>query len=187
MATVDDALRTQIANIEASSGRTMGEWRILAQERGLAKHGAIMAWLKGEHAMTHGSANRVALEVLRVEPSAEAGSVPTDPADAIYTGKGTALRPLHDAIVEYARSLGPDVQLAPKKAWISLRRGQQFATVGPASATRLEVCLNLPETPAGDRLEAPSSGMLPRRVRLSAAQEFDDELRTWLREAYARS
>jgi hypothetical protein len=48
MPSVEDALQTQIANIERSSGRTMTEWRVLAQERGLAKHGEIVAWLKAE-------------------------------------------------------------------------------------------------------------------------------------------
>jgi hypothetical protein len=77
--------------------------------------------------------------------------------------------------------------LLRKKAWLSLRRQKQFATVGPASASRLEVCLNLPDTPAAGRLEAPSGAMLPRRVRLGSAADVDAEFEGWLREAYARS
>lgn len=183
MPSVEDALRTQIANIERSSGRTVAEWRTLAQERGLAKHGEIVAWLKAEHGMSHGSANRVAIEVLKA-PDAPVGE---EAIDALYAGPRAALRPLHDRVVGLARSFGPDVELAPKKAWLSLRRQKQFATVGPASASRLEVCLNLPETPAGGRLEAPSGAMLPRRVRLGSEAEVDAEFEGWLREAYARS
>jgi hypothetical protein len=183
MPTIEEQLQTQISNIEKASGRTMAQWRVLAREQGLATHGVILKWLKAEHGMTHGNANRVAIEVLKPDeaPSGEAA------VDAIYAGRNGALRPLHDRIVDLARSFGPDVELAPKKAWLSLRRNQQFATVGPASATRLEVCLNLPETPAGGRLEAPTEAMLPRRVRLASEADVDTEFRHWLRAAYDRS
>jgi Domain of unknown function (DUF4287)/Domain of unknown function (DUF5655) len=182
MASVEDGLRTQIANIERSSGKTMAEWRAAVHERGLARHGEILALLKTEHGLSHGSANRVAIEVLKPDEA------PTDAAaiDAIYAGRNAALRLLHDQIVELAESFGPDVELAPKKAWLSLRRTKQFATVGPASSKRLEVCLNL-DRPSTGRLEAPTDAMLPRRVRLESEADVDAEFRGWLREAYDRS
>ena len=183
MPTIEAQLQTQIANIEKSSGRSMAEWRMIVQRRGLAKHGQIVAWLKAEHGMSHGNANRVAIEVLKP------ADAPTGDAaiDAIYAGRTAGLRPLHERIVHLAQSFGPDVELAPKKAWLSLRRTKQFATVGPASSSRLEVCLNLPDTAATDRLEAPTQAMLPRRVRLSTHADVDAELTRWLREAYDRS
>lgn len=183
MPSVEDALRTQIANIEASSGRTMAEWRALARQRGLGKHGEILGWLKTEHGMSHGNANRVAIEALRAddEPTGDAQVA------AMYAGGKAALRPLRDRVVGLARSFGADIEEAPKKSWLSLRRKQQFATVGPASSARLEVCLNLPETPPAGRLEAPSAGMLPRRVRLSSEADIDAEFTGWLRAAYDRS
>jgi hypothetical protein len=183
MPTVEEQLQTQISNIERSSGRTMAEWRALVRERGLTKHGEILAWLKGEHGMSHGNANRVALEALRADTPASA----PDMVDAMYAGGKSALRPLHDRVVAIATSFGSDVELAPKKAWVSLRRAKQFATVGPASASKLEVCLNLPETPPTDRLEAPSAAMLPRRVRLASEADVDAQFLGWLREAYERS
>lgn len=61
MPSVEDALRTQIRNIEAQHGRSMSEWTALIAARGLTKHGEILAWLKSEHGMSHGNANRVAL------------------------------------------------------------------------------------------------------------------------------
>jgi hypothetical protein len=83
MPTVEEQLQTQIANIERSSGRTMAEWRTEAVARGLTKHGQVVAWLKTEHGMSHGNANRVAIEVLKPVEA------PTGDAqiDAIYSGR----------------------------------------------------------------------------------------------------
>jgi hypothetical protein len=182
MPTVDEQLQTQIRNIEASSGRTMAQWRAAVRDKGLGKHGAIVAWLKSEHGMSHGNANRVALEVLRAD-DAPAGD---DQVDAIYAGKSAPLRPLHDEVIATARGFGGDVELAPKKSYVSLRRTKQFGMVGPGPGGTLEICLNLPDAPIRGRLES-GGGMLARRVRIHSAAEFDGELRGWLREAYERS
>jgi hypothetical protein len=54
--------------------------------------------------------------------------------------------------------------------------------VGPGGKDRLEVGLNL-DLPIGGRVER-ASGMVPRRVRISSAEELDGELVGWLRQAY---
>ena len=182
MPTVEEQLQTQIRNIEQSSGKSMAEWRALIAATGLTKHSEIVAWLKTQHGMSHGSANRVALEALRPLDA------PTGDAqvDAIYAGKAAALRPLHDTVIATAKSYGNDVELAPKKSYVSVRRRKQFAMVGPGPGGTLEICLNLPDEPIAGRLES-GGGMLPRRVRIHSASEFDAELRGWLHEAYDRS
>ena len=47
MGVVEDGLRAQIRNIEASSGRTMAEWTELIRATGRTKHAEIIALLKG--------------------------------------------------------------------------------------------------------------------------------------------
>ena len=182
MPTVDEQVATQIANIERSSGKTMAEWRVEIQARGLTKHGEIVTWLKAEHGMSHGNANRVAIEALR---AADAPSGATQ-IDAIYSGKNAALRPLHDRVIKTVRAFGSDVELAPKKTYVSLRRNKQFGMVGPASGGRLEICLNLPDAPIEGRMQQ-GGGMLARKVQIRAEEDFDAELKAWLREAYDRS
>lgn len=183
MASVDDAVRSQIANIERRSGRSMDELVGLAQASGLQKHGEIVAWLKAEQGLGHGDANLVALTLKRgsVVDVDGAGLV-----DAMYSGAKADLRPLHDRVVELARGFGEDVELAPKQAYVSMRRTKQFGTVGPASGGRLEIGLNLKGVEPSGRLEA-TTGMCTHRVRLSAPDELDAEVTGWLREAYDRA
>jgi Domain of unknown function (DUF4287) len=64
MATVESALQSQIRNIEEKHGRTMDDWAVLFAGRGLGRHGEMMPVLKNEFGLSHGNANRVALEVL---------------------------------------------------------------------------------------------------------------------------
>jgi Domain of unknown function (DUF4287)/Domain of unknown function (DUF5655) len=183
MATLDDATRTQIANIERKTGKSMDELVAMVAASGLQKHGEIVAWLKSEHGFGHGDANLVAI-------TAKRGSVleqDTDAlVDAMYAGPKAALRPFHDRVIAAAQALGGDVELAPKQAYVSLRRSKQFGTVGPASGGRLEVGFNLKGVEPDGRLEA-TTGMCTHRVRLSSPDEFDAEVAGWMREAYERA
>ena len=178
----DEAVRSQIRNIESKTGRSIGDWVSLVQSSGRSKHGEVMAWLKGEHGLTHGDANRVALIALR-GPAAPEGD---DLVDAIYAGPKATLRPLHERVVELARGFGGDVQLSPKQAYVALRRSKQFASVGPASGGRLEIGLNLKGIEPAARLEL-STGMCTHRVRVSDQTELNFEVIGWLREAYDRA
>jgi hypothetical protein len=182
MSVLDDATANQMANVGKRTGRPFEEWVSLVRASGVAKHGQIVSMLKSEHGFGHGDANLVAIFALRAD-DAPAGD---DAVDAIYTGRNGELRPLHDAAQAVVDGFGADVERAPKKTYVSLRRKKQFATLGPASGGRLEIGLNLPgETPAG-RLEA-TTGMCTHRVRVASASELDPEVIGWLRAAYDRA
>ena len=78
------------------------------------------------------------------------------------------------------------MEIAPKKAYVSLRRNKQFGLIQPSTKTRLDVGLNLSDAAADGRLEQSGSfnSMVSHRVRLSQAGEVDEELIGWLRQAY---
>lgn len=183
MSSLDQQVANQIANIERASGRSLADWTALIRASGLEKHGQIVAMLKQQHGLGHGNANLLAIKARE----AAAGGTPDDDAlvESHYAGKAAGLRPLYEDVVALVRSFGDDVELAPKKSYVSLRRRKQFAQVGPA-AGRLEVGLNLPGASASARLEG-ASGMATHRVRIADRAELDDELRGWLREAYDRA
>ena len=180
MSTVEEQIANQVANIESSSGRTLADWVAIIQASGIEKHSQAVAMLKSEYGLGHGNAN------LLVIKAREAGGAPGDDEliASHYTGRHAALRPMYDAVIEAVRAFGSDVELAPKKSYVSLRRRKQFAQVGPA-AGQLEIGVNLPDHPGTERLK-PTSGMASHRVRLAAGDALDDELLGWLREAYDR-
>jgi hypothetical protein len=185
MSLIDDAIASQVANLEAKTGRTLAQWIEIALDGGAGSqpaHRAIIERLKTEHGLGHGYANLVATRALK-PPDAPSGDALVE---SWYAGSKAHLRPLHDAVVAAAGAFGPDVELAPKKTYVSLRRKKQFAMVGPGPAGRLEIGLNLPDRQVGGRLEA-ATGMASRRVRIATSAELDDELLGWLREAYDRA
>jgi len=104
----------------------------------------------------------------------------------MYSGPKAALRPLHDLLVGTARSLGPDVEIAPKKATVSLRRTKQFGLITPATRDRIDLGLNLPGNPGAGRLTV-TTGMCTHKVGVRSPDEVDDELVDWLRQAYDRA
>lgn len=182
MPDVDVAVERQKHNIGERTGRPFNDWVALARASGRTRHAEIVGWLKTDHGLGHGDANLVAFTALRPDTA----PVGDDLVDEVYAGSKGAIRPLHDQVVALALAFGPDVTLAPKQAYVSLRRAKQFGTVGPASGGRLEVGLNLKGVEPHGRLQA-TTGMCTHRVRLAAPDEVDPELRDWLRDAYERA
>jgi uncharacterized protein DUF5655/uncharacterized protein DUF4287 len=186
MATPAEAAATMKANLKQKTGKSLAQWAKLAKASKLEKHGQIVKMLKSDHGLTHGYANLIAHEAL--QSSAEhAGQ--TDLVEQQYAGKKEALRPIYEALLKAVAKLGADVEVSPKKSYVSLRRGKQFALIQPSTATRVDLGLCLKGTPATGRLEASGSfnSMCSHRVRLASARDVNAELRGWLKKAYSAS
>lgn len=181
---VERVWESQLANIEAATGRPRGDWFALVEARRAegARHGQLVTWLKTQHGLSHGNANALVLQAARAAAPATAEEL----VDAQYADARSGLRPVYEAIKALVVGFGPDVEVAPKKTAVSLRRSRQFAVVTPASRTRVELGLNLGDAPAEGRLEL-AGGMCTHRVRLVSAGAVDDEVARWLRAAYDRA
>lgn len=189
MATSPEAqTATMIANLRANTGKTLEQWISASRASGHAKHGALVGWLKQQHGMSHGYANLVAHHTFRSDAASETASG-TDLVAAMFAGDKAALRPIFDAILEEVTGFGADVEQAPKKGYLSLRRSTQFATLHPSTRTRFDVGLKLKDVPPGKRLEAAGSwnAMVTHRVRIESADQVDRELVGWMRQAYDRA
>lgn len=182
MADVQKALATQISNIEARTGKTLDQLKSLVHGSGLAKHGEIVSMLKNDLGLGYGDANAVAH--LAKNAAAVQDSETGNPLDALYVGPKAALRPIHDALLEHLDRFG-GYEGAPKQKYVSYRRNKQFAMIGPATNTRVELGLNIRELPASPRLEKlPAGQMCNFRVKLTDAMQVDAELVAWARAAY---
>jgi len=177
---MDDATATVLANLASRTGRPVDEWLDLARARIPLGHKAALHSLKTEFGIGHGYANQLML-VVRAEQAPV-----DDPVAAQYSGAKAGMRPLYDLLVQRATALGDDVEVAPKKATVSLRRKKQFALLTPATKDRIDLGLNLPGAPGTERLLA-TGGMCTHKVAVRAAAEVDHQLLDWLREAYDRA
>jgi len=104
--------------------------------------------------------------------------------DFIYSDKKADLRLIHEALMAVIVKFG-QFETLPKKGYVSLRRKKQFAMIGPKTNTRVEVGLNAKDLPADERLlEQPKGSMCNYIVRVSDANEVDEQLFNWIRQAY---
>src|SRR5258708_20275933 len=160
MSTADEGLEAQVRNIEQRYGKPLGEWIALVKESGLTKHTDIVAMLKSQYGMSHGSAHRVALKAREAEASGR------DPVSELYSGKKASLKPLHDALMAVITTFGDDIEQAPKKGYLSLRRKKQFAMIQPTT----------------ERLESAASfnALFTHRVRVNPIDDVDAPRIAWL-------
>ena len=139
MSSLDQAYATQLKNIQTKTGKTLDQLYALIKKSGLTKHGEIRDMLKRDLGLGHGDANMLANFYLKsVTGSASSG----DALAEIYSGPKAELRPIHDKLMAAIDKFGP-FEIAPKKNYVSLRRKKQFAMIGPATKTRVEVGINL--------------------------------------------
>lgn len=182
----EEMAASMIANMPEKTGKSLKKWLSIAKKSGAVKHGEIVKSLKAEHGLSHGYANLVAHKLLK----SDAASQTKGGADLVttqYAGAKADLKPIYDAIIKAVDAFGKDVEVAPKNAYVSLRRNKQFALIQPSTKTRVDVGINLKDEPATARLEKSGSfnAMVSHRVRLEKATDVDKQLKAWLKKAYS--
>lgn len=177
----EQAAQNQLRNIERDTGRSVSAWAEVVRTGVTGdRHGEVVAYLKTEHGLTHGNANALAHAVRALAT----GPVSDDELLAQqYAGPKAALLPTYEEILAIARGLGDDVVVSVKKTGVSLRRRKQFALVEAPSSRRVRIGFNLAGTPPTDRLR-PATGMCTHSVDVTDPDDVDDEIATWLRQAY---
>ena len=185
MSDLEKAIATQLANIEKRSGKSLDELATIIRASGLAKHGEIRDMLKRDLGLGHGDANTLTHHVLKAVGQSAAGELSADDVVAgLYAGPKASLRPIHDKLMAEINKLGA-FEIAPKKTYVSLRRKKQFAMIGPATKTQVEVGLNVKGLEPDKRLvEQPPNSMCNYKVRLSAVAEVDATLIAWIKQAF---
>ncbi len=184
MNSVDRAYETQLNNIQKKTGKSMDELTGIIQHSGLTKYSEIRDMLKRELKLGHGDATQLVKAVLEMQAAQALETPKGDVLDDIYTGAKAGLRPIHDRLMETIDTFG-EFEVSPKKGYISLRRKRQFAMIGPATNTRVEVGINHKTLGAHPRLiQQPAGSMCNFIVKISRPEEVDAELFDWLKQAF---
>lgn len=105
-----------------------------------------------------------------------------------FVNKDPAVRALYDQLISLLRTFGP-VQEDPKKTSIHLNRKTALAGVETRKDSLL---LNIKsdhaiKSPRIEKAEKISAKRFHHKVRISSPTDFDEELKTWLKEAYVLS
>ena len=179
---MDKALQTMINNMPEKTGKSLNEWKTLLQTKSFAKHSEAVNFLKKEHGVTHGFANTI------VTLSKEENTSNQDLVGNQYKGKENLL-PIYEHLLSVVKSFGQDVTITPKKSTVSVIRKRQFALIKPATKTRLDLGLKFNDKPTTGRLgnSGPFGTMCTHRVHLTSVNEVDEELKSWLQEAYEQA
>lgn len=185
--TPEQAAETMVKNMPEKTGKSLDQWLNLLSKKNFEKHGEIVKHLKTEHSVGHGFANLIAHNLRQSGAGGTGGT--TDLVAAQYAGPKAGLKPIYDALIRMVKTLGKDVEVSPKKTYVSLRRNKQFALIQPSTKTRIDVGINLKGTKPTGRLEASGSfnAMVSHRVRITDKKEVNAELKGWLKKAYDAS
>jgi hypothetical protein len=91
-----------------------------------------------------------------------------------------------DVLLNAIQAFGDDIELVPKKGYLSLRRRKQFAMIQPSAAGRIDLGLILRDVPPDARLESAKgfNALFTHRARLSSTADIDPQLTAWLQRAY---
>lgn len=180
---MEKAEQTMLDNLHKNTGKTLEQWIEIVRKQNFEKHGQILKFLKEQHSFTHGFANMVAMK----SRGADAGSVENkdELIEKQYKGK-EYFKPLYEKLLSEVLKFGNDIEVAPKNAYVSLRRKKQFAILQPATKTRFEIGINLKGQIPQGKLEGihSSNAMCSHKINLTDINDIDKEVIEWIKIAY---
>jgi hypothetical protein len=140
------------------TGRTLEEWVALVRSDGPdpLDQKAVRAWLKDVHDVAQNSQWAIAFAAAQ-----SAGwSMPSvgQFTDELYAGPRAGLRPLHDAVVALALSMGDDAEAQGRGTYIPVVRRTQFVAVAPGPRGTLRVGFRFRDAVPDDERLAPAKG-----------------------------
>jgi predicted transport protein len=85
--------------------------------------------------------------------------------------------------------LGADVEVSPKKAYVSLRRKKQFAILQPSTKDRLDLGLNIKGLAPSGNVEEGSkwNAMCTHRIRIENEKTINKEMISLIKMAYEQA
>lgn len=185
-----------IAALPVKTGRSVEAWLLEIESHGFDRPEVCSRWLEVEHQFSAKAAAWLAGKALAprgqqlAESSADYLAACPAYVERQYRGRNAALRPIYDAVVALANSLGEGLRICPTHSSVPLYRQRLVADIRPSGGKRIELGLALADEPASPRLAAASPRVgktrITHRVALAAPDAVDLQVRRWLKQAYER-
>lgn len=178
-------LDKMIENLPKNTGKTLEQWIEVAAEVKHLKHKEAVKHLQDNYSLGLNYADLIIHKMNGTDSGSQNG-------DALvaeqYKGK-EHLKPIYDGLMKHITSWGDDIEIAPKKAYVSLRRKKQFACLKPATKTRFELELILKgQEPEGILQAIPGAGaMCTHKIALENENQITDEVINWAKKAYTNA
>jgi hypothetical protein len=176
-----------IDNIKTKTGMTPDDFKSLAREKGFMKPGVkvgeIVAWLKEDFGLGQGHAMAIVLALK--EDNAPKLSV-DERIDQFFIPSRSNWRGAYDQLMQKIEKFGRDVNADPTDTYISLLKGKKKFAVLAFTTDRMDIGIKLKGVEPASRLEVSGSwnSMVTHRVRITAPGQVDQEVLTWLKDAY---
>ena len=181
-----------VRELPAKTGRSLEEWVELTRKAGPAAEKERREWLKKEHKLGTNYAMCIA------ERADGKGTEEDSPeaylqaavvwVEAQYSGPRAGMRALYDQLLKLTLSLGKEAKASPGKTGVSLYRNHVFATIKPATHTRIDLGLALGNMKTPKRLidtgGYEKKDRITRRIEVKSKADIDDDLKKWLKTAY---
>jgi hypothetical protein len=183
--------QSSLTALKQKTGRTMEEWVKLVQKSGPATEKERRAWLKAEHGLGMNYASWIAEHSVG---KGDDGNPETylrqaeEFVDNMFSGAKESLRPIFDALLKLARSMGADVKVCPCQTMVPLYRKHVFAQIKPTTRTRIDLGLALKDTKVPKRLidtgGFAKKDRITHRIEITSMKDIDSEVKKWLTIAY---
>jgi hypothetical protein len=180
-------LQAYLDHIQAQTGKTPEDFRILAEKKGLlqkgVKTGEIVNWLKQDYGLGHGHAMAI---VLTLQTATQPKLSKDDQVAKLFKGDKVKWRNPYNELMTKISEFGSDVSVAPTNSYISiLRKSKKFAIVQVTSDS-FDIGIKLKGVKATHRFEAAGewNSMVTHRVRISDPRQINAEVLTWLKKAF---
>ncbi len=178
------SFQAYLDTVKAKTGKTPADFAKLAAQKGLTKHGELVAWLKADFELGHGHANAIVSVLTKTEARAAS---PDTKLEKLFSGKKVIWRVCCDELLVQLKDFGTDLEIAVNETYINVNRGKKkIAILQPASAERFDIGIKLKGVDPTARLEMAGSwnAMVTHRVKITDSSQIDAEVMAWLKQAY---
>lgn len=174
------------SNLFSKTGKHLEQWIHIVQQQQFTKHSDAVVYLKTEHGLGHSYSDMIVHKANKTD----SGSMEDKEAlvTAAFQGK-EHWKPTFDLLINDIAALGSDIEISPKKGYVSLRRKKQFVTLKPATRTRFEIGIFLKGQTAEGILKAVTdpNAMHSHLIQLESQGAFDADVLKWIKLAYDRA